>query len=59
MGSRRAMVTFSPSRSAQGETVHKDDVIGYVGMTGRATAPHLHYEVRLNDKAVNPQTYLR
>ncbi len=43
----------------QGETVHKDDVIGYVGMTGRATGPHLHYEVRLNDKAVNPQTYLR
>jgi murein DD-endopeptidase MepM/ murein hydrolase activator NlpD len=43
----------------QGQTVHKDDVIGYVGMTGRATGPHLHYEVRLNDKAVNPSTYLR
>jgi murein DD-endopeptidase MepM/ murein hydrolase activator NlpD len=42
-----------------GQTVHKNDVIGYVGMTGRATAPHLHYEVRLNDKAVNPRPYLR
>ena len=43
----------------QGQTVHKDDIIGYVGMTGRATGPHLHYEVRLNDKAVNPRPYLR
>lgn len=43
----------------QGQTVHKDDVIGYVGMTGRATGPHLHYEVRLNDQAVNPRPYLR
>jgi murein DD-endopeptidase MepM/ murein hydrolase activator NlpD len=43
----------------QGQTVHKDDVIGYVGMTGRSTGPHLHYEVRLNDKAVNPRPYLR
>jgi murein DD-endopeptidase MepM/ murein hydrolase activator NlpD len=42
-----------------GQTVHKNDIIGYVGMTGRATAPHLHYEVRLNDKAVNPRPYLR
>lgn len=42
-----------------GQTVHKNDVIGYVGMTGRATGPHLHYEVRLNDKAVNPRPYLR
>jgi murein DD-endopeptidase MepM/ murein hydrolase activator NlpD len=44
---------------SSGQTVHKNDVIGYVGMTGRATAPHLHYEVRLNDKAVNPRPYLR
>jgi murein DD-endopeptidase MepM/ murein hydrolase activator NlpD len=43
----------------QGQTVRKNDVIGYVGMTGRATAPHLHYEVRLRDKAVNPRPYLR
>jgi murein DD-endopeptidase MepM/ murein hydrolase activator NlpD len=40
------------------QIVHRGDIIGYVGMTGRATAPHLHYEVRLNDQAVNPRTFL-
>jgi murein DD-endopeptidase MepM/ murein hydrolase activator NlpD len=41
-----------------GQTVHKNDVVGYVGMTGRTTGPHLHYEVRLNDRPVNPRSYL-
>jgi murein DD-endopeptidase MepM/ murein hydrolase activator NlpD len=41
-----------------GTRVKRGDVIGLVGMTGRATAPHLHYEVRLNDRPVNPRTYL-
>ncbi|HET9218018.1 MAG TPA: M23 family metallopeptidase [Terriglobia bacterium] len=50
---------LSGFKVAQGQTVRKHDVIGYVGMTGRATAPHLHYEVRLRDKAVNPRPYLR
>jgi murein DD-endopeptidase MepM/ murein hydrolase activator NlpD len=40
-------------------TVHKGQIIGYVGVTGRTTAPHLHYEVRLNDRPVNPLPYLR
>lgn len=50
---------LSAFQVSQGARVHKNDVIGYVGMTGRATAPHLHYEVRLNDRAVNPRPYLR
>jgi murein DD-endopeptidase MepM/ murein hydrolase activator NlpD len=50
---------LSGFKVSQGQTVRKNDVIGYVGMTGRATAPHLHYEVRLRDKAVNPRPYLR
>ena len=41
-----------------GQKVKRNDVIGLVGKTGRTTAPHLHYEVRQNDRAVNPRTYL-
>ncbi|MBU6268394.1 MAG: M23 family metallopeptidase [Sphingomonadales bacterium] len=43
---------------AAGQFVHKGDVIGYVGTTGRSTGPHLHYEVRIAGEAVNPVPYL-
>ncbi|MCB2097966.1 MAG: M23 family metallopeptidase [Parvularculaceae bacterium] len=39
-----------------GVRVRQGDVIGYVGTTGRSTGPHLHYEVHLRDKPVNPQS---
>ena len=42
-----------------GQRVHRGDVIGYVGESGRSTGPHLHYEVRINDIPVNPYKYLR
>jgi murein DD-endopeptidase MepM/ murein hydrolase activator NlpD len=41
-----------------GQVIKKGEVIASVGMTGRATAPHLHYEVRQYDRPVNPQLYL-
>lgn len=42
-----------------GEHVTRGQVIGYVGQSGRATGPHLHYEVRLSNVPVNPHKYLR
>lgn len=43
---------------AAGQSVHKGDLIGFVGSTGRATGPHLHYEVRVDGVAVNPLPYM-
>ena len=42
-----------------GQQVHKGDVIGYVGSTGRSTGPHLHYEVRVGGEAVDPTPYMQ
>jgi murein DD-endopeptidase MepM/ murein hydrolase activator NlpD len=44
---------------AAGQEVHKGDIIGYVGTTGRSTGPHLHYEVRVAGEAVNPLPYMQ
>ena len=44
---------------AAGQQVHKGDVIGYIGTTGRSTGPHLHYEVRIAGAAVNPVPYIQ
>ncbi len=42
-----------------GQHIQRGDTIGYVGLSGRSTGPHLHYEVRINETPVNPHKYLR
>lgn len=42
----------------EGERVTRGQVIGFVGNTGRSTAPHLHYEVRFMGKAINPMNFI-
>jgi murein DD-endopeptidase MepM/ murein hydrolase activator NlpD len=37
-----------------GQSIHKGDIVGYVGSTGRSTSPHVHYELLLNGRATNP-----
>lgn len=41
-----------------GDKVEKAQTIGYIGNTGKSTAPHLHYEVFKDGKNVNPGDYL-
>ena len=48
---QKAMVT-------RGQRVARGKVIALSGNSGRSTAPHLHYEVRIGNRAVNPLTYI-
>jgi len=42
-----------------GTRVRRGEVIGYTGISGRSTGPHVHYEVRVNNAPVNPRHYMK
>ena len=49
---------MSAFRAKVGQEVEAGDIVGAIGSTGRSTGPHLHFEVRINDRAVNPRPFL-
>ena len=56
-GYRTIYAHMSRIKARRGQRVKRGDLIGYVGNTGRSVAPHLHYEVHKNGRAVNPINY--
>ena len=49
---------MSKFAAKRGDVVDAGDVIGAIGSTGRSTGPHLHFELRINNRAVNPRPFL-
>ncbi|MCL4105266.1 UNVERIFIED_CONTAM: hypothetical protein GTU68_055397 [Idotea baltica] len=50
---------LSNIRVKVGQRVSRGQIIGDMGNTGRSTGTHLHYEIRVNGKPMNPMTYIK
>ncbi|HWG36115.1 MAG TPA: M23 family metallopeptidase [Terriglobales bacterium] len=57
-GIRTLYAHLSGMAVAVGQHLDRDEVVGFVGESGRTTGSHLHYEVRINQAPVNPYRYL-
>lgn len=58
LGTETRYAHLSKIRVKVGQRVSQGDRIGDMGNTGRSTGPHLHYEVRVNGRAVNPMSFI-
>ncbi len=43
---------------AKGDSVRRGDIIGYLGMSGRSTGPHLHYQIEIGSQAIDPMRFI-
>jgi murein DD-endopeptidase MepM/ murein hydrolase activator NlpD len=50
---------LSAFSAVAGARIKRGEVIGYTGISGRSTGPHVHYEVRMNNAPVNPWRYMK
>jgi len=57
-GIRTVYAHLEATRVAEGQRVRRGDLVGVVGSTGRSTGPHLHYEVQVGGRPVNPLDYV-
>lgn len=57
-GIRTVYAHLDTSRVIEGQRVRRGDLVGLIGSTGRSTGPHLHYEVLVGGKPVNPLDYV-
>ncbi|MBI2263589.1 MAG: M23 family metallopeptidase [Armatimonadetes bacterium] len=58
-GSTTRYAHMSGFAAQQGQNVQAGQVIGYVGSTGNSTGPHLHFEYRVNGRAVDPRQLMQ
>jgi murein DD-endopeptidase MepM/ murein hydrolase activator NlpD len=50
---------LSSISAVPGTRIKRGEVVGYTGISGRSTGPHVHYEVRMNNAPVNPWRYMK
>jgi murein DD-endopeptidase MepM/ murein hydrolase activator NlpD len=50
---------LSSFSAVAGSRIKRGDVVGYTGISGRSTGPHVHYEVRMNNAPINPWRYMK